>query len=438
MKAGKYITAGIKVRRGKKDTPEYLSPEFVWYEQAIHNASSWPVVLSDIGSRQHWMIDGATAILQVCQACIGSQNIPYTSPEVAQRLQYPNDRGTPKFAYTVLVDRSNRKQPLFIHRQDAGASPHDSDLEPEDETFGDLALKTWQRLELLHDRALHPREEDSIQLTLKRRELIGFELNDLVEGKTTFPPKAIQLLGGTSHWLQVGAKLGAINLFARNLGSLIRAKESHPHPTHHALLPHHSDFLATTMAVLKELVRDRINHTDHSVELADGLFWSYPSGHFDQCTCGANLTRSCTKTVLQLDSKARTGRNGGLIEVHPIFERFPCGALVFGHSSGNTIESQHRLPSIAPAPPQIQASSRSSTHSSHGSIGEPLESQSSNASASLQSSVSGGGAGSSSQTTSMSSQSLPPTVAPPSKIPVRPKGKNKVRSGMISSALSRK
>ena len=169
----------------------------------MHNATKWSVVLSDTETRQHWLFDGGTAILHICLACIGSDDIPYTDAGTLCQILFPSTVGTPNAAYDVLISRCNRS--ISLQAATSSAEPRrDSPAEDVDvERFENLALMTWQRLELMHDRAQQRDTSERFAATLKAPELTGFEFNDLVEGQTVLRPGLLRLDGGATPWTRI-------------------------------------------------------------------------------------------------------------------------------------------------------------------------------------------------------------------------------------------
>lgn len=226
ISGGKYVNVAIKARRGRKDTPLYLQSNSFWYEQKMHNASlDWNVVFSDTLTRRHWLFDGATAILQICQACIGSDEIPYTDKAMAGRIVYPEPYGTPASAYEVLANSQNRALPL--DRAKGRANDGDqTGTEQSPQCFENLVRETWHRLELLHDRAMRCRNPEAIEFAFKWREHVGFEFNDLVRGCNSLKPRSMRLEAGASHWFKLVNALGTINLVGASFGDLVMPRRA--------------------------------------------------------------------------------------------------------------------------------------------------------------------------------------------------------------------
>ncbi|KAK3052251.1 hypothetical protein LTR09_006461 [Extremus antarcticus] len=224
LQGGSYLNASIRCQLGKKDTPEHFENKPYWYyNQAMDNASRWPVVLSDVTTRQHWLVDGATTILQICQATLCSEDIRYTKKIVGDTLlRYSSGNGSPADSYGVLIDLGNRAERVDgSGRVTALDSPSVDLLHRGVPTFENIATAAYFRLEQLLD-ARHPAQSrENINIRFKQREFEGFEFNDLVEGQHRAEPKAISLYEEATEWYRFTKKIGTINLFGAGFGPLI-------------------------------------------------------------------------------------------------------------------------------------------------------------------------------------------------------------------------
>lgn len=356
LQGGSYLNASIRCQLGKKDTPEHFENKPYWYyNQAMDNASRWPVVLSDVTTRQHWLVDGATTILQICQATLCSEDIRYTKKIVGDTLlRYSSGNGSPADSYGVLIDLGNRAERVDgSGRVTALDSPSVDLLHRGVPTFENIATAAYFRLEQLLD-ARHPAQSrENINIRFKQREFEGFEFNDLVEGQHRAEPKAISLYEEATEWYRFTKKIGTINLFGAGFGPLIMpmaAIDQVPAGGRgtHQMAVGSDHLLGTTLAVLKNTVRNIKGHSKRLIKLAPGCYWTDPESCLSPCRCGLTPARHCPRLISKLTRTDPGSRDVERWRTHPVFESHARAGVIFGR---HRKQNGSRPPDIHHEPP---------------------------------------------------------------------------------------
>jgi len=325
LQAGQYVNVGINIHRGTKDRPERLSWDL--YERQIDSASRWGVVLSDTRKDCHYLVDGATAVLHLSLAWLLSGHVRYAPTGLLDKMRIPAASSS-ETVFRTLLDPENRKVELLWSESSQAWW-----------RFENLAQEYFHIIEQINDR-FSIRNTSEIQIGIRKRELIGFDIMDLLLESGPVFPRRRRLRPGAKDWLALTLKLKTINILGSNLGDLIKPMPLDQSATSTCRLrdtfPHGQDYLGVSLPTVKSIIGRHREHTDFALHLADSTYLSNPWSYFANCVCKQTSLSQCTHLVKKLAS-AR-GPAGTVSRTHRIFEAYSHGALIFG-SRGSRFKS---------------------------------------------------------------------------------------------------
>ena len=369
IQAGSFVNLRFKIVRGKKDTPHYLRP--TWYEQKMSLASNWNVLFSDTGSRRHWLLDGASAIVILSKACL---RLPYAYSAVMENMWHSESASGSNKALELLQHRGNRSTLISSPTAPSENSVVDDNTRPTF-TFQDLLLQLWDTLELINYDCQMPTNSETIDMQLRSRLLRGYEFKDMIEGGGILQSRMIKLQDSARDWYPLLQQVGTINIFGSGFGELIK---SQPFAMQHLTpcnltkgVPWHCDYLAIPMPVLRTIVRKYRKHTKRSVHLAKDMYWTDPERSFERCTCHDKSTSPCNVIITNLHGQAKPYPGECTSQHHSIFTQFPNGAVILGNSPAKLIKhrgSSDASPTSTPLD-QVQSSDSGIDMTSQGSYG---------------------------------------------------------------------
>jgi hypothetical protein len=338
--AGKYLTLSSKVSRGIKDAPEYLASDD--YVQDIDAASRMGVVLSDTMTRQHWLADGASAVLHLCWAWLLKPHPGYDPTASSIKLWSPESSGSPANSLATLTSIDNRELELYVSQSKRTSKPsiggRDEETVIERQWFllQDLAHRYSKWIEQIHDRANKSRHSADVDLTRQGNRVIGFEFLDLLRGTGRVEPCVLELGAGAEPWLRYTRNTDAVHILGSGFGQLIRPGVAiNELPVQcgqqSAVLPY-ADYLIAPLSVLGGNM-ERLQHTSTCAQLARGLYWWNSDEAFQKCQCQrAKASARCTSLVRKLHGKCFEEQGTRARTCLPkVFERFPTGAITMGY-----------------------------------------------------------------------------------------------------------
>jgi hypothetical protein len=346
--AGKYLTLSSKVSRGIKDTPEYLASDD--YVQDIDAASRMGVVLSDTMTRQHWLADGASAILHLCWAWLLEPHPGYDPKISSIKLRSPESIGSPANSLATLTSIDNREFELYISQSKRTSKPsiggRDEETVIERQWFllQDLAHRYFKWIEQIHDRANKSRHSADVDLARQGNKVIGFEFMDLLRGTGRVEPCVLELGSGAEAWLQYTRLTDAVHILGSGFGQLIlpgvAINELPVRCGQQSAVLRYADYLIAPLSVLGGNM-ERLQHTSTCAQLARGLYWWYTDEAFQRCHCQrAKASARCTSLVRKLHGKRLEEQDTQTSTCLPkVFERYPTGAIIMGYEPQLLVKS---------------------------------------------------------------------------------------------------
>ncbi|KAM0195699.1 hypothetical protein ACHAPI_006251 [Fusarium lateritium] len=262
IEGGATVIGGFMMDINKKDQPFWLQREKD-YPDLLNWVKLRPIVFYDVEERRAWLIDGASALLHL--VCI-SLHLDTTDPESAYDWVYDSsklkdkwpDVGGRQAAVNTLKNWDNRALGLHIigKRPDANGV-----LVPEYSTFEDRVKKILHSIEILIDQQEKAASQDGFRISQTwdpRRDIIGFEVMDLIGPSGPIYPR-VQRINSWGHgWTDLVPSIGLTTIFGRGFGDLIRADEPGELCPNWRFVPSGKDFLVASVSTIQMLYEKRL------------------------------------------------------------------------------------------------------------------------------------------------------------------------------------
>ncbi|KAF2634251.1 hypothetical protein P280DRAFT_554719 [Massarina eburnea CBS 473.64] len=288
------------------------------YQRIVSAAENTMVALYDTGEQRAWLVPASNVMLHMAQH--------------RHQLEPFEIDGKPIVLDTDVAPGSSAKQTLFKN-----ASVRLSDTE--DYTFKDFILNTWSLLEFLIDQDVdrdRHSQGTSVKVTL-REFLHGYEFKAVVQERTPFRRKEIQLAKTNGGWPLLLQDIDALVLFADGFEDIII-----PANCGNAGLcrswqrvPKGKDYLATTTKTLKDLYDVAGCRLSRKYLTSTHLQWHQgDSTLFDACDRSQVFECGCNR-LQRIIPKSAIG------EVVPPGFVLDHGAVIFGHPGHNF---RHHIP----------------------------------------------------------------------------------------------
>lgn len=321
------------------------------------------VVLYDVATRCAWLVDGLSAVLHLVRASLekdlkdfgeDSEDFLYRSDQLHNAADHLDG---PEAAYAVLRDRRNYLLELSVQElsyhgewtEDLTSAPCSAPKKEKKykETynfFKDRVVEISTSLEKIVDHMNNRNTEDGINFVLRapRGNLLGgFDFMDIASNKDSFSAREmpLHLFGMEEGWTTLTSSLGAITLFGKDFGDLIRPVMLKDMRACNACgfgaaIPSGKDYLVTRSGLVESVLEESGDHTTHPWQIVEGLYWQTPNITFQ--VCGCMLTEGGQRQALELEDRIQVlyrskfpalwKRGRFLKSVQP------HGAMIFGHS----------------------------------------------------------------------------------------------------------
>ena len=356
----------------------------------MYSASQWGVILADTAERRSWLVDGASTVLHLCRASLSKALVPWAPVGKAEQITSSKSPPGPDGSYETLTDPKNRQ--LLLRVQSTKYERRRTTTETGDlmgqieateswQSFEDLAREMYHFLEQIHDRT-KKRDPSTIDLQIKSQVLVGFDFKDLLLETGHIAPRSLELRTGSERWLDMAVKLKTVNLFGSHFGELIlrQCSERYQAPLCglQAGMPTGRDYLAVSLAVLQKITGKHHKHHLNAVHIADCAYWTDPLSYFGRCECGRAPSHRCSALITKLSSRSKD--NASCVETHPVFARYPNGAVIFGYEA-EKLTKGHGRKRKACSPHRNEKKPRSQVSDSGVDVGSSGSSSSPTASA---------------------------------------------------------
>ncbi|KAK8875138.1 Pfs domain protein [Apiospora arundinis] len=459
VSGGQFLTAGGSVAIGKKDRSA-RAVKATDYHKQLDWVEKRHVVLYNCHDRCGWLVDGLSALLHLTRAWIAHRReqdkpVEFEDDDIIEArppLAYTGRRA----AYSLLTNEDNMALRIYEKRRTRVEEISRKGKEKEEETilkttrtwheFPDLVGDICQTLGLLFDIQTDTKTLDGINFKIRRsprRNLEGWDFHDVATNADPLWPKAASLHEWGWGWVDLVRGINAVVLFGNGFGDIIQPGRSptsagptegsteNTSCTHWATLPKRQDLLATTTAVLEDIMNE--THQEDRprplFQLHSGIYWHSPDRVFDGCQCNTQASESTITNVSKAWGQRKQQHICDRIRVllpthfpslHQADLRSPAlplpkhGAAIFGHS----FQFRLKWPVEAGSTPRVMQSTEPVEMTITSPEGERVHesnmtSSTSNSEARTASTSSRVPEGSSSQTSTVASSVTAPSTAAP-------------------------
>ncbi|KAJ6439192.1 serine/threonine-protein kinase ssp1 [Purpureocillium lavendulum] len=285
--AGHFISVGATIGLALKDVPPRLKRgddplrlKQKNYILTLKWIATKYVVLWDEGDKCGWLVNGTSALLHLVRAWLEhsrSDDFSTTFVFDSTKMQETDDYG-PTSAAEILANSVNmgleiypgKREVLVEQGQNLSSGSCSIAKASTSFLFENLVEKLCDILEMIID---YQRTAGQGGVKIKattRKHLEGWDFTDLA---TDCDPKPkFTTIGPRGYgWVDLVHSIGAIALFGRGFGDIIKPKESHAMCRKWVRLPKGNYYLAASALDLDKIERTFGRRTQGAVELVDGL-----------------------------------------------------------------------------------------------------------------------------------------------------------------------
>lgn len=320
------------------------------------NISERHFVFYDRDERRAWLVDGASTLLHLLRASLEH----YKSDIRLRRLLFADkinlvEAGATHTgshgAFEILSNVENQSIPLYHKKTNSW-----TEVTASSNTIPDHSMREKTTYFCIRDRVeqlchclcqitahqddVHTQAGVGFKLRLTpRRQLEGFDFMDLATGHGTLWPKVATLNAKGQGWVDFTRAIHAPTLFGSGFGNLLvpsTAQNQTQITTRscsnclwNSYLPKGKDYLAASVADIKEVIRRKGNLRVQPWRIVDDIHWSAPDLSFEPCTSQLSCrSKSRNRVQVLLPSafpKLRSRQSPSKLAVN--------GAVVFGHNT---------------------------------------------------------------------------------------------------------
>lgn len=303
---GKIITGGVTVAVGVKDVPVHLTRNAYIFK--LKWIATKFVVLWDEADKRGWLVNGTSALLHLVRAslthCIEddfSSSFLFDPSKMKDAAEHK-----PNSAPKVLTDDQNRGIEIY-----PGSTEK---FEEEELKQGGIDIeksKTWKRRKgyylfedlveehfntfeqlIEHQGRLAGQNGVNIKVRI-RKHLEGWDFAELATDYDPYPRVAtLQALG--YGWVDFIRSIGAVTLFGRGFGDIIRPIEFDGMCPRWKSLPRQKYYLAASVFDLKNIMKKFGDRHANPVRPVHDLLWHSPEDPVASCRCQRQGTRNTT------------------------------------------------------------------------------------------------------------------------------------------------
>jgi hypothetical protein len=326
IEGGVHVIGGFNVKINQKEQLTKLERGSD-YHTRLGFISTQPVAFYDVIDQRAWLVDGASALLHLVRV---SFHMDQTDPRSPYDWIFDENQLLDSFrgcngsitALRTLKSWDNIDQPVYVKEQerlpDGGVFKRFS-------TFGERVSEIMHSLEILIDRQCYLGTQGGIKITQRvdrRKSVSGFDVLDVIKPLGPVGSRVKTFDSWGDGWPDFLPIIGALTLFGKGFGDLIRPDGSAPSCPAWTQVPTGEDYMASSVSTLKYIYEERLprlHSGQGSSQMAAKLLWvSRPDMHpFQRCKC---LSSSTFKRNEQHSSPAQ-------LFVSPKSLSFPKGAV---------------------------------------------------------------------------------------------------------------
>lgn len=241
-------------------------------------------------------------------------------------------------AYDVLTNPKIRHVKLYLDRTDAfdeeirsaeGSSRGERSV-AKHYTVEDEVEHVYNILEKLIDHQAMAEQQPGFEINVwPRRQLEGWDFNDLITGGDPFFGRVADLHALGKGWVDFTRTIRAVTLLGRGFGELIKPQFTTAPLCHRwSSLPSRRYYLAALVSDLKEIMERHGNPASNPRELCHNVTLNMNDAIFDPCPCtqGKDECRDAVQTLFPMNFFIRKFKPKSQIALED------GGAVIFGHN----------------------------------------------------------------------------------------------------------
>lgn len=350
LEAGADVVGGVSMKINSKEQPFWLQ-RGKDYPSLLKWVGVQPIAFYDVASRRTWLVDGASALLHLVRISLHlDENDPDSTYDWVFDPSQLKDKwdGVTGRQAALRTLKSWDNLDLNIYVVDKRRGPTGTP-EVQYATFGTRVKEVLHSMELLIDRQSRTASQEGIRISQSldpRREIVGFDVLDVVTPLGPILPRVQHLKSWGHGWIDFMPSVGITTIFGNGFGDLIRPDQPQSLCQDWKSLPEGKDYMAASISTLQMLYEKRLLRMDPGLkqgEMAKKIVWASFSHPFRPCNCLTecinkaaakttnNDTQDCHDPVQFLVKKSwpRTVPHG-MTPVH-LADLDEKGAVVFGH-----------------------------------------------------------------------------------------------------------
>ncbi|RSM20212.1 hypothetical protein CDV31_001009 [Fusarium ambrosium] len=301
LEAGADVVGGVSMKINSKEQPFWLQ-RGKDYPSLLKWIGVQPIAFHDVASRRTWLVDGASALLHLVRISLYlDENDPDSTYDWVfdpTQLKDKWDGITGRqAALRTLKSWDNLDLNIYIVDKRRGPS---GATEVQYATFGTRVKEVLHSIELLIDRQSKTASQEGIRISQSldpRREIVGFDVLDVVTPLGPILPRVQHLKSWGHGWIDFMPSIGVTTIFGNGFGDLIRPDLPQNLCQGWKSLPEGKDYMAASISTLQMLYEKRLLRMDPGLkggEMAKKIIWASFSHPFRPCNC---LQRCINKTT---------------------------------------------------------------------------------------------------------------------------------------------
>ena len=297
-------------------------------------------------------MNGTSALLHLVRASLKH----YSTSAFSSVLMFDSEKMVdvasrkPESAVAVLIDPNNRELEIWPGKNEVSKEEEikmkSGEINSEEykswkkkqgfTLFEDLVDQQYTALELIMEHHKHLAGQNGINLKLRaRKHLEGWDFKELATGYDPCPRVAtLQALG--YGWVDFVRSIGAVTLFGRGFGDIIRPFQFDGMCPQWRTLPSHKYHLAASMFDLNKIMEIFGCSAAGPLEPVEGLLWHSPDRLFARCYCqGQNIRQTLTRVLRSHHDPVQVfypKRSRLILKAERPDGLCNSGAIIFGHN----------------------------------------------------------------------------------------------------------
>ncbi|KEY74521.1 hypothetical protein S7711_08505 [Stachybotrys chartarum IBT 7711] len=347
IEGGSGAIGGLSMAINKKQQPFWLEREKD-YPSLLRWASLQPIVFYDVSTRQAWLIDGASALLQLVRI---SLHLDENDPESTYDWVFNSDQLKDRWhgcsgrqaALRTLKAWDNLTLNLYV----ISKRLINGKMTTEYATLEQRVKSILHSLEILIDRQVQVASQEGISLPQSlnfHHSIAGFDILDVISPLGPIVPCSQNLETSGRGWKDLVSAIGVTTIFGRGFGNLIRPNDSSPICDNWTSVPIGQDYMAASVSTLKMLYERRMCRLWPGLrigELTSKIMWLSALPH-RPCNCSNPGTsrRTCSHDPVQfIVSKRAWNIRSMTKQMTPVdvAKLDNAGAFIFGHVSARRV-----------------------------------------------------------------------------------------------------